>query len=156
MPQLDVILKKSGTRTVNKMPTLTNYRLFISHSWAYGDAYEKLVGFFNEHPNFKWTDYSVPKDDPIHNAPSSTALYEAIKRQVAPVNCIVILAGVYSSYSTWINKEIEIAKQVYSKPIVAIEPWASEKTSKVVKDNADAIVKWQSSSIVKAIREHSI
>ena len=138
------------------MPTLTNYRLFISHSWAYGDAYEKLVGFFNEHPNFKWTDYSVPKDDPIHDAPSSTALYEAIKRQVAPVNCVVILAGVYSTYSEWINKEIEIAKQVYSKPIVAIEPWASERTSKVVKDNADVIVKWQSSSIVQAIRDHSI
>lgn len=138
------------------MPTLTNYRIFISHSWTYGDAYEKLVGFFNEHPNFKWTDYSVPKDDPIHDAPSSTALYEAIKRQVAPVNCVVILAGVYSTYSTWINKEIEIAKQVYSKSIVAIEPWASEKTSKVVKDNADVIVKWQSSSIVQAIRDHSI
>ena len=138
------------------MPTLTNYRLFISHSWAYGDAYEKLVGFFNEHPNFKWTDYSVPKDDPIHNAPSSTALYEAIKRQVAPVNCVVILAGVYSSYSTWINKEIEIAKQVYSKPLVAVQPWASERTSKIVKDNADEIVKWQSSSIIKAIRVHSI
>lgn len=144
------------TQTTTLMPTLSNYRLFISHSWAYGDAYDKLVGFFNEHPNFKWTDYSVPKNDPIHNAPSSTALYEAIKRQVAPVNCVVILAGVYSSYSTWINKEIEIAKQVYSKPIVAIEPWASEKTSKVVKDNADVIVKWQSSSIVKAIRDYSL
>jgi len=138
------------------MPTLTNYRLFISHSWAYGDAYKKLVEFFNEHPNFKWTDYSVPKDDPIHDAPSSPALYEAIKRQVAPVNCVVILAGVYSTYSTWINKEIEIAKQVYSKPIVAIDPWASERTSKVVKDNADVIVKWQSSSIVQAIRDYSI
>lgn len=138
------------------MPALTNYRLFISHSWAYGNAYEKLVGFFNEHPNFKWTDYSVPKDDPIHNAPTSTVLYEAIKRQVAPVNCVVILAGVYSTYSTWINNEIEIAKHVFSKPIVAIEPWASERTSKVVKDNADVIVKWQSSSIVQAIRNYSI
>jgi hypothetical protein len=68
----------------------------------------------------------------------------------------VILAGVYSTYSTWINKEIEIAKQVYSKPIVAIEPWASEKTSKVVKDNADVIVKWQSRSIVQTIRDYSI
>jgi hypothetical protein len=138
------------------MPTLTNYRLFISHSWAYSDAFEKLVGIFNEHPNFQWTDYSVPKNDPIHDAPSTTALYEAIKRQMAPVNCVVILAGVYSTYSKWINKEIEIAKKVYSKPVIAIEPWASEKTSKIVKDNADEIVKWQSASIVRAIREHSI
>lgn len=138
------------------MPELTNYRLFISHSWAYGDAYEKLVSFFNEHPFFKWTDYSVPKNDPIHDAPNATALYNAIKNQIAPVNCVIILAGVYSSYSKWIDKEIEISKTVYSKPIVAVEPWGSEKTSKIVKDNADAIVKWQSSSIVKAIKDFSI
>lgn len=137
------------------MPALSNYRLFISHSWAYSDAYEKLVQFFNEHPNFKWTDYSVPKSDPIHNAPSSQALYEAIKRQVSSVNCVIILAGVYSTYSTWINKEIEIAKN-YNKPIIAVEPWASERTSQIVKSNANAIVKWQSGSIVSAIRQYSI
>lgn len=137
------------------MPTLSNYRLFISHSWAYGDAYEKLVQFFDKHPNFNWTDYSVPKIDPIHNAPSSQALYEAIKRQVAPVNCVIILAGVYSTYSSWIKKEIEIAKG-YRKPIIAVEPWGSERTSQIVKRNANAIVKWQSSSIVSAIRQYSI
>jgi hypothetical protein len=137
------------------MPSLTNYRLFISHSWAYGDAYEKLVKFFNEHPNFKWTNYSVPKDDPIHNAPTSPALYAAIGRQVSQVNCVVMLAGVYSTYSTWINNEIAIANH-YSKPIIAIQPWGAERTSQVVKENATAIVNWQSSSIVAAIREHSI
>ena len=138
------------------MPKLKNYRLFISHSWTYGDAYEKLVSFFNKHPNFKWTDYSVPKNDPIHNAPNQTALYNAIKNQIAPVNCVIILAGVYSTYSKWINKEIEISKQVFNKPIVAVEPWGSEKTSKIVKDNADTIVEWQSWSIVNAIRDYSI
>ena len=138
------------------MPGLKNYRLFISHSWAYGDAYEKLVKFFNEHPNFKWSNYSVPKDDPVHNANNDTQLYNAIKTQIQPVNCVVMLAGVYSTYSKWINKEIQIAKSDFNKPIVAIEPWDSKKTSKIVKDNADAIVKWQSRSIVDAIRKYSI
>jgi len=138
------------------MPQLKTYRLFISHSWTYGDAYDKLVLFFNEHTNFQWVDYSVPKDDPIHNAPNDMALYAAIQNQMRSANCVVMLAGVYSTYSKWINKEIEIAKQVYSKPLLAIEPWGSEKTSKRVKDNADAVVKWQSASIVKAIREYSI
>lgn len=138
------------------VPQLKIYRLFISHSWAYGDAYDKLVSFFNEHPNFKWIDHSVPKDDPIHNAPSEQALYEAIKNQMRTVNCVVMLAGVYSAYSKWINKEIEIAKDVFSKSLIAVEPWASERTSKLVKDNADVIVKWQSKSIVDAIRSHSI
>lgn len=138
------------------MPELTNYRLFISHSWAYGDAYEKLISMFKQHPNFKWTDYSIPKDDPIHDAPNQVALYNAIMNQIRPVNCVIMLAGVYSTYSKWINKEIEITKTVFNKPIVAVEPWASEKTSQVVKDNADAIVKWQSASIVEAIRLYSL
>lgn len=138
------------------MPQLKTYKLFISHSWAYGDAYDKLVKFFNEHPNFSWVDYSVPKNDPIHNAPNETALYNAIKDQMQFTNCVVIMAGVYSTYSKWINKEIEIAKKVFSKPIVAVEPWGSERTSIVVKNAADEIAKWQSSSIVSAIRNQSI
>jgi hypothetical protein len=138
------------------MPELKNYRLFISHSWTYGDAYEKLVKFFDEHPLFKWTNYSVPKDDPIHNAKNETELYNAIKAQISPVNCVVMLAGVYSTYSKWINKEIEISKKVFKKPIIAVERWGAERTSVIVKDNADAIVKWQSSSIVEAIRKYSI
>jgi O-acetylhomoserine/O-acetylserine sulfhydrylase-like pyridoxal-dependent enzyme len=68
------------------MPALKTYRLFISHSWTYGDAYEKLVKFFDEHPNFTWVNYSVPKDDPIHNAENEEELYEAIKAKIAPVN----------------------------------------------------------------------
>jgi hypothetical protein len=138
------------------MPKLKTYRLFISHSWTYPEAYEKLVSFFNEHPNFEWTNYSVPKDDPVHNAKNDTQLYNAIKVQIAPVHCVVMLAGVYSTYSKWINHEIAISKTDYKKPIIAVEPWASERTSKVVKDNADEIVKWQSKSIVDAIRKHAI
>jgi hypothetical protein len=129
------------------MPELRDYRLFISHSWAYGDAYDKLVGFFKEYPYFKWSDYSVPKDDPIHTKGTDSELYDAIKNKIALVNCVVILAGVYSTYSKWIKNEIEISKKVFSKPIIAVEPWGSEKTSEIVKSNADVIVKWNSSSI---------
>lgn len=148
-------LLKSKARKCT-MPQLKTYKLFISHSWAYSDPYEKLVSFFNKHSNFEWADYSVPKDDPIHNAPNDKALYEAIKNQMRFVNCVVMMAGVYSSHSKWINNEIKIAKIVYSKPLIAVEPWASEKTSEIVKNNADEIVKLQSASIVNAIRKHSV
>lgn len=67
-----------------------------------------------------------------------------------------MLAGIYSTYSKWIKKEIQISKTDFSKPIIAVEPWASERTSQVVKLNADAIVKWQGNSIVDAIRNHAI
>lgn len=135
------------------MPALRTYRLFISHSWAYNDAYQRLVELLDAHPNFEWANYSVPQDDPIHNANNEDQLYAAIKKQISQAQCVIILAGVYSTYSKWINKEIEISKQIYSKPVIAIEPWGAEKTSKVVKDAADAVVRWNSVSVVEAIRK---
>lgn len=131
------------------------YNLFISHSWAYGDAYDKLVGFLDARSYFFYKNYSVPMNDPIHNAVYDKDLYEAIKKQIAPCHCVLILAGVYSTYSKWINKEIQICTSEFSskKPIVAIQPWGAERTSSVVKDNADKIAGWNTESIVAAIRE---
>lgn len=133
---------------------MRHYNIFISHSWAYGDAYEKLLKMLNADPRFNFKNYSVPKNDPIHNAPSSIALSRAIQDQMRFCDVIIILAGVYSSYSEWINKEIALAKGFTNpKPILTIEPWASEKTSLVVKNNANKIVKWSTGSIVAGIRE---
>lgn len=131
------------------------YHIFISHSWAYPDAYEGLIKLLNKDPNFSYSDYSVPKDDPIHNAGTSKELYNAIKAQVSKASVVIIMAGVYSTYSKWINKEIEIAQTEFltQKPIIAVEPWASEKTSIKVKEAADKIVGWNSSSIISAIKE---
>lgn len=129
------------------------YRLFISHSWTYSDAYDKLKELISGQ-NLDFYDHSVPINDPLHTNGSDAELKRAIESKVRGVNCIIILAGVYSTYSKWINNEIEIANN-YNKPIIAIEPWASEKTSTVVKNNAHKIVKWQGSSIVNAIKEIS-
>jgi hypothetical protein len=128
------------------------YRLFISHSWAYSDAYIKVMDLLDDQ-KLNYYNHSVPMDDPIHTNGTDKQLYEAIKNKIAGTSCVLILAGVYSSYSKWINKEIEISK-AFGKSIIAIEPWASERTSKIVKDNATVIVKWQGSSIANAIKEH--
>lgn len=137
------------------MPQLFTYRLFISHSWNYGDTYEGLVSLLDKASYFDYRNYSVPKDDPVHNARTDSELYEAIKNQIRPVHCVLILAGVYGSYSKWIEKEIKIAKHDLNKPIIAIQPYGAERTSTLVKSNADAIVKWSTSSIVDAIRQYS-
>lgn len=131
------------------------YHLFISHSWAYSDAYEKLIKLLNKDTNFNYKNYSVPQNDPIHNVGTDKELYAAIKAQIAPASVVLILAGVYSTYSKWINKEIKIAKTEFENPksIIAIEPWGSEKTSRVVKDAANKVVGWNSSSIINAIKE---
>lgn len=127
------------------------YNLFISHSWTYSDAYEKLVNILDSDCRFSYKNYSVPKNDPIHNASNTGQLREAIRAKIQPASCVLILAGVYSSYSKWINIEIELAKSM-GKTIIAIQPWGAEKTSAKVKYAADIIVGWNGSSVIKAIR----
>lgn len=127
------------------------YNIFISHSWTYSDAYDRLVDLLDAYPLFYYNNHSIPKDDPIHNAPYEYMLKAAIKNKMCCADCVLILAGVYSSYSKWINIEIELAKEM-GKKIIAIEPWGAQKTSAVVKQAADEIVGWNTSSVVKAIR----
>lgn len=131
---------------------MRTYNLFISHSWTYSNAYNNLIGLLRGRGYFSFKNYSVPRDDPIHNASTDAELREAIRRHMAPCSVILIMAGVYASYSKWINKEIELAK-VASKPIIAILPWGSVSTSIPVKQAAARIVGWNTDSVVKAIRE---
>lgn len=127
------------------------YRLFISHSWKYSDAYEKMVEFLDEQ-GIDYYDHSVPKDDPVHTNGTDKQLKDAIDAKIKGCSGVIILAGVYASYSKWIKKEIEISGD-YEKSIIAVEPWASDKTSKVVKDAADRVVKWNGKPLADAIRE---
>ncbi len=133
---------------------MRTYNLFVSHSWAYSDNYDRLINLLRGRGYFNFSDYSIPKDDPVHVG-TDKELSEAIQNKMQLCGIVIVLAGVYASYSKWIDKEIKIAKNGFlnPKPILAIEPWGSEKTSLVVKNNADRIVKWNTESIVSAIRE---
>ncbi len=132
----------------------TRYRVFISHSWTYPNAYDRIIEFLEEQ-NLNYFNHSVPIHDPIHTNGTDRELYNAIESKIRWTSCLIVLAWVYASYSKWIQKEIEIAN-LYNKPIIAVEYWWSERTSQFVKDNATAVVKWQSKSIVDAIKTYSI
>ena len=134
---------------------MKTYHLFISHSWSYSDAYDKLVELLRAKSYFRFADYSVPRDDPIHKAGTDKELSEAIRGKMAFGSVVLIMAGVYATYSKWIDKEIDLAVESFDppKPIIAVEPWGSKKTSERVKQAADRIVGWNTDSIVGAIRE---
>ena len=132
---------------------MKDVHIFISHSWTYRNHHDGLVALLRNTPKFRIRDYSVPKDDPIHTNGTDIDLENAIWDQMRSCSVVLVLAGLYANYSKWIDKEIRMAQKGFStpKPIVAIEPWGSERTSTVVKDAADRIVKWNTNSIVDAI-----
>ena len=134
---------------------MRTHHLFISHSWTYGGQYKNLVELLERRPYFRFKNYSVPRDDPIHNAGSVAALRRAIKRKMAPTGAILILAGVYSTYSKWIKEEIKLAERGFTtrKGIIAIRPRGSVRISADVRTAADIVVGWNTESVVRAIRD---
>lgn len=136
---------------------IKTYHLFISHSWGYSDAYDGIVTLFENAPLFAYKNHSVPKHDPIHTSGTDRELAEAIYRKMQGCHAVIIIAGVYGTYSKWIKKEISIAKNEFPrpKPIIAVKPYATTRVSTVVKDAADQIVSWNSKAIISAVRQLS-
>lgn len=142
------------------MPNLKTYDLFISHAWRYGDSYNRLVSMLSDAPYFYYRNYSAPSDKPLHNLDATdvrtkTQIKEAIDRKIKPVNCVLVLSGMYVAYREWMQYEIDAARR-FGKPIIGIKPWGSSYVPQYVQDNADIIVNWNTDSIVQAIRLYSI
>ena len=135
---------------------MKRYNLFISHSWQYGDQYNRLWNLLQARRYFAFSDYSVARSDPIHGAANDAQLRRGIRNQMSPCHVVLILAGVYSSYSKWINIEIELAREGFRipKPIIGIRPRGNMLISRKVREAADEIVHWNTESIVRSIRRH--
>ena len=135
------------------MPALKTYDLFISHAWTHNDEYYRLIEFLNNAPWFHYRNYSVPEHDPLGTR-TDHQLWEALERQIRPVNCVLVLAGMYANHRDWMKAEIDIA-QGFNKPIIGIRPWGQQRTPVEVQNTAH-MVGWNTASIVQAIRDYSI
>lgn len=130
--------------------------VFITHSWAFSEHYNTLAQWvFGE----KWSvgqasldfrNYSVPKNDPIHDARNQKELQEAIYNQLSRAHVLVIPTGMYATYSKWIQKEISGAK-IYEKRILAVIPRGQERNSTDVTGDAHEIVGWNRESVINGI-----
>ena len=140
------------------MPTLKIYDLFISHAWFYSKGYNRVVELLKDASNFSWRNYSVPEHDPVVDPNTDVGrrkLTSELDDQIRPVNCFLVIAGMYATYKYWIQKEVEIA-QSYGKPIIGLIPWGQANTPVYIQEASKEMVGWNTSSIVSAIRTYSI
>ncbi len=138
------------------MPQLKTYDLFLSHVWrsAENSEYYRLANLLYEASYFYWRNYSVPEHDPL-GTKTDAELREALYRQIRPVNCFLVVAGMYVNHRKWIQEEIDIAES-YGKPIVGVIPWGQERVPIQVQNAANEMVGWQTGGIVDAIRRWSL
>lgn len=134
--------------------SLRDYHIFISHSWDYSDDYRTLKDWFNTSAYFKWSDYSVPIENPI-DARSKAELKRRISNKISSCSCVIVLSGMYVVYSEWIDFEIETALK-FNKPIIGVRPRGQMRVPYEVSSNADVIVGWTRDGIVDAVRQHSL
>ncbi len=133
------------------MPTLRTYSVFICHDWEYGDDYYRICEFLDNAPNFSWENHSVPEHDPLD---TNDMLQKNLRDQIRPADVMVVLAGMYSARSGWMDWEMEFARRI-GKSIIGIKPWGNVQLPLVVQNNADEIVGWNTDSIVGAIRRYA-
>jgi hypothetical protein len=130
--------------------------VFISHAWSHSKHYDTLAKWiFDENwsvgsASLSFQDFSIPKNDPIHNADNDKQLKEAIFRKISRCHVVVIPMGMYANYSKWIKKEIKGSLD-YKKSILAVDPWGQKRTSSVVGNAASKKVGWNKSTVVDGI-----
>lgn len=136
------------------MPRLRDYHILISHSWDYSTDYEKIKKWLDDASNFIWTNYSVAITNPL-DVNGKRELEEKLYNRISLCSCIIILSGMYVSYSEWIDYEIDTAVAL-RKPIIGVKPRGQERIPSKVSNNVDVIVGWNSSSIVQAVRNYAL
>lgn len=137
------------------MPQLYDYRLFISHAWKYGNDYDDLITLLDNAKNFSYYNYSAPKEKPLFPAgtpKTNSEIRNLISNKIRPAQITVIISGMYGAYSDWMQYEIDESVRM-GKPIIGVYPWGQINAPSYVSLNADKMVRWNTDSIVNAIRD---
>lgn len=108
----------------------------------------------NTASNFKWSNHSVSADNPF-NTKTKAALKEQLTQQIRGCNAIIVVSGMYTLYSEWIDYEINEAIRM-NKPIIAIKPWGNERVPLKIQNNATVLVGWNSASLISTIRNYAL
>ena len=131
------------------------YRLFISHAWKYGESYDNLVNLLNNAPYFNYYNYSAPKERPLNpdgQKLSKSEIEEKIRNKIALSQVVVVIAGMYYNYREWMEFEVSEAIRM-GKPIISVQPRGAIPMPSFLEFASDRTVKWNTNSIVSAIRE---
>ena len=145
--------EEPSTTTQPRLPLENRpYRVFVSHSWKYSEQRERIEEFLDSEERLNWQNFSVPEDEPLEFEDAND-LRQQLYRQVGQANVVVVLSGMYVSYSGWIEEEIELAKH-FEKPVIGVQPHGNERLPKSVREAADEVVGWRQRSIVNAIARH--
>lgn len=130
-----------------------DYKIFVSHSWSHSDDLEALKNLLNSRGYFNVEFTEASKDVPI-NSENASYIKTVLKNKIIDSDIVLALAGVYASHSDWMIWELDTAVS-NGIPIVGVIPIGQEKISQEVYKRSKANVRWNTESIVEAIRTYT-
>ena len=129
------------------------YKVFVSHSWKHNDVLQQLKKLMDNRGYF-YADYThVEKDEPI-NSTNDSVIKANITKRLQDSDIVLAIAGVYASYSDWMIWEMDKAKEL-GLNVVGVIPWGQERISQEVFNRSKIDVRWNTESIVAAIRRYA-
>ena len=131
-----------------------NYNVFISHSWSHHDDLEALRNLINKRPYFHANYSEVSRDEPI-NSINASYIRTRLRERLQSADVIIALAGIYASHSQWMEWELDTALGL-GKRIIGLVPRGNERVSAMVSSRASTIIRWNTESIITAIRTYAV
>jgi hypothetical protein len=129
------------------------HKIFISHSWQYTDTLKALRNLINARGYFSATYEESTKDKPISSVDESY-VKKQLAQKIGNSDVILALAGVYASHSSWIQWELDKAIEL-GIPVIGVIPRGQNRISTIVSSRSAVDIKWNTESIVSAIRTHA-
>jgi hypothetical protein len=129
------------------------YKIFISHSWQYTGTLEALRNLINARGYFSATYEESTKDEPI-NSDDESYVKRRLAQKIGNSEVILALAGVYASHSSWMQWELDKAIEL-GIPVIGVIPRGQDRISTIVSSRSAVDIKWNTESIVSAIRTHA-
>lgn len=127
--------------------------VFISHSWQHTDDLKNLKSLLENRGYFNVEFKQVEPQKPI-NSENSYYIKQVLKNNIKESNVVLGIAGMYASYSEWMEWELSTAISLGIK-VVGVIPRGQERVSQVVTKYSSENVRWNTESIVDAIRKYS-
>ena len=132
---------------------MREYKIFISHSWQYSDTLESLRNLINGRGYFSATYEESTRDNPIYSE-NESYIKQRLSQKIASTDVVLALAGIYASHSLWMTWELDKAKEL-NIPIIGVIPRAQERISTIVSLRSVVDVRWNTESIISAIRQYA-
>ena len=127
--------------------------LFASHSWDHSRHRDGLHTLLS--PNWKkgveFHDLSASEEHPLHYGDDHDRLVRLLADRIERCDAVLLLAGMYSSYSYWIQVEANLARH-FKKPILAIAPNGQQRLSATaIEASPYEPIRWRGESVRGAI-----